>query len=78
MPRQTDLPFGDPAPLARDETPRSIALGDRVVPYILRRSRRQTIGLTIDHRGLRVGAPPRATLADIEAMLFRYGDWIGK
>ena len=78
MPRQTDLPLGDPAPLARDETSRSIALGDRIVPYILRRSRRKTIGLTIDHRGLRVGAPPRATLADIEAMLYRYGDWVGQ
>ena len=78
MPRQTDLPLGGPGPLARDETPRSIALGDRIVPYILRRSRRQTIGLSIDQRGLRVGAPHRATLTDIEAMIQRYGVWVGQ
>ena len=57
MPWQPELPFSDQKPLADNEVSRTIALGDRIVPYILRRSRRRSIGLQIDHRGLRVGAP---------------------
>ena len=37
--------------------------------YVLRRARRRTIGLTIDHRGLRVGAPPRASLHEVESLI---------
>lgn len=55
---------------------RTIALADRIVPYQLRRGRRRTIGLTIDHRGLTVGAPPRSSIADIEATLRHHGDWV--
>lgn len=62
--------------LGTDETARTIALGDRIVPYVLRRARRRTIGLTIDQRGLRVGAPPRATLKEIEALIRRHGAWV--
>jgi predicted metal-dependent hydrolase len=62
MPWQAELPFALDK-TAEGETPRTIALGDRIVPYTLRRARRRTIGLTIDHRGLRVGAPHRASLS---------------
>lgn len=62
--------------LSADETPRTIALGDRVIPYVLRRARRRTIGLTIDHRGLRVGAPPRASIKDVESLIQRHGAWV--
>ena len=62
--------------LSADETPRTIALGDRVIPYVLRRARRRTIGLTIDHRGLRVGAPPRASIKDVESLILRHGAWV--
>ncbi len=58
------------------ETPRTIALGDRVVSYVLRRARRRTIGLSIDHRGLRVGAPPRSSLREVEALILRHGEWV--
>ena len=58
------------------ETSRSIALAGRDVTYLLRRSRRRTIGLTIDHRGLRVGAPARASLGDIEALIHKHGQWV--
>ena len=68
--------FGGTKPLAADETPRTIALGDRIVPYVLRRARRRTIGLSIDHRGLRVGAPPRASLREIEALILHHGEWV--
>ena len=58
------------------ETSLRIALAGRDVPYILRRSQRRTIGLTIDQRGLRVGAPVRATLGDIEALIHQHGQWV--
>jgi len=79
MPSQAELPFSaspDKKPLAADETPRTIALGDRIVPYILRRAKRRTIGLTIDHRGLRVGAPPRASIKEVESLILRHGTWV--
>ena len=63
-------------PLSADETARTIALGDRIVPYVLRRARRRTIGLTIDHRGLRVGAPPRASIKEVEALILHHGAWV--
>lgn len=55
---------------------RSIALADTSVPYTLVRSRRKTIGLSIDHRGLRVGAPPGARLGDIEGLIRHHASWI--
>ena len=78
MPWQPELPFSDQKPLADNEVSRTIALGDRIVPYILRRSRRRSIGLQIDHRGLRVGAPYRATLTELEALIYKHGDWIAQ
>lgn len=75
MSRQAELPFLS-RPLAAEETARTIALGDRIVPYVLRRAARRTIGLSIDHRGLRVGAPHRASLREVEALLLRHGDWV--
>ena len=59
-----------------EETSRTIALNDRIVPYTLRRSRRRTIALTIDHRGLRVGAPNRVPLAEIESFIRKHDGWI--
>ena len=78
MPRQAELPFPGTQPLAANETPRTIALGDRIVPYVLRRARRRTIGLTIDHRGLRVGAPPRASLHEVEALIQQHREWVAQ
>ena len=78
MPWQAELPLGGEKPLAADETPRTIALGDRIVPYVLRRARRRTIGLSIDHRGLRVGAPRRASLGEVEALILRHSEWVAK
>ena len=76
MPSQSELLFSGEKPLASNETPRSIALGDRIVPYVLRRARRRTIGLSIDHRGLRVGAPSRSSLRDVESLILRHGEWV--
>ena len=76
MTRQAELPFPGTKPLAANETPRTIALGERIVPYVLRRARRRTIGLSIDHRGLRVGAPPRASVQEVEALIRHHGAWV--
>ena len=76
MPQQAELPLPGATPLAANETPRTIALGDRIVPYVLRRARRRTIGLTIDHRGLRVGAPPRASLHEVESLILQHREWV--
>lgn len=76
MPWQAELPLGVAKPLAADETPRTIAVGDRIVPYILRRAQRRTIGLSIDHRGLRVGAPRRASMLEVESLILKHGDWV--
>jgi hypothetical protein len=45
------------------EASHSIELAGQRVDYRLRRSQRRTIGLAIDHRGLRIGAPLRARQA---------------
>jgi predicted metal-dependent hydrolase len=62
--------------IAAGEEPRRISLGDRIVPYLLRRGSRRTVGLSIDHRGLRVGAPRRTSLAEVEALIRRHGEWV--
>ncbi|UCV27846.1 M48 family metallopeptidase [Ferribacterium limneticum] len=58
------------------ETSHRIAIGGADVSYQLRRSQRRTIGLSIDHRGLRVGAPTRARIGDIEKLIHQHGDWV--
>ena len=72
-------PAGDDRPAAhgpRGGELRRVLIGDRFVPYVLRRGRRRTIGLTIDHRGLRVGAPTRSTLGEIESVIRKHADWV--
>jgi predicted metal-dependent hydrolase len=54
-----------------------ICLGGRLVEYTIRRSpRRGSITLTIDERGLRVGAPWRAGERAIENQLRRHEAWV--
>lgn len=62
----------DPA----DAGARTIELAGHTVAYRLRRSRRRTIGLAVDHRGLTVGAPLHARLGDIESLLRDHGNWV--
>ncbi|HMW17595.1 MAG TPA: SprT family zinc-dependent metalloprotease [Accumulibacter sp.] len=70
------MPSAEAQTPAEGERLRTVALGQTDVTYFLRRSKRKTIGLSIDHRGLRVGAPPRATLLEIENLLQRHATWI--
>lgn len=70
-------------PLFRRATPpaeqvRHILLGTRIVDYRLIRSSRRTLGMTIDQRGLRVGASLRTSLADIELFLRHNTAWVLK
>ncbi|HMT79906.1 MAG TPA: SprT family zinc-dependent metalloprotease [Azonexus sp.] len=58
------------------ESPRSIVIAGQAIAYQLRRSQRRTIGLAIDHRGLRVGAPTRARIGDIENLIHEHGQWV--
>lgn len=74
---QAELPLWDEPPPSRGGGElRRVVLGDRIVPYVLRRGRRRTIGLTIDQRGLRVGAPPRAALGEIESLIRKHAAWV--
>jgi len=72
---QLSLPLAGQMPATGEEM-RRITLGDRIVPYLLRRGARRTIGLSIDHRGLRVGAPRRTSLTEVEALIHRHGAWV--
>lgn len=55
---------------------RFIRLGERFVPYRFVRSRRRTLGITVDAHGLSVAAPLRAAFRDIEAFLLDKERWI--
>ncbi|MFV5213234.1 M48 family metallopeptidase [Azonexus caeni] len=63
-------------PAKPTETPRRIVVAGQTLEYTLRRSSRRSIGLSIDQRGLRVGAPQGAALRDIEALIRQHGDWV--
>lgn len=58
------------------EPVRRIVIAGQAVSYELRRSQRRTIGLSIDHRGLRIGAPTRARIGDIENLIHEHGQWV--
>ncbi|MEY4591874.1 MAG: hypothetical protein RIR18_769 [Pseudomonadota bacterium] len=58
------------------ESQRSLTLGSRPIAYTLKRSKRRTIGLAVDHRGLRVSAPLRARIGDIEQLLQNHQNWV--
>jgi predicted metal-dependent hydrolase len=65
-----------PARPAQEEK-RSIALNGSLVEYSVRRStKRRTLGLTIDTRGLRVAAPVKAKQADIERLINHHASWV--
>jgi predicted metal-dependent hydrolase len=55
---------------------RRIKLGDHTIDYLLRRSKRRSIGFMINDDGLRVTAPKWATIADIERAIGDKQRWI--
>ena len=72
---QLELPFAPPSmnPVVTFST----LLSGSAVDYILHRSSgRRRISISIDERGLRVGAPLRATLREIETALAGHAHWV--
>ncbi|MES2128995.1 MAG: SprT family zinc-dependent metalloprotease [Pseudomonadota bacterium] len=66
-----------PPPPAPDLSPkRHIQIGKHSLEYVLRRSTRRSIGFTIDDTGLRVTAPKRITLAEIDNAIRAKQRWI--
>jgi len=56
--------------------PRRIELKGVTVDYQLQRSARHTLGLRVDDRGVRVGAPLALPLRDVEGFLRQHADWL--
>ena len=63
-------------PARAPETRHEIQLAGEKLSYLLRRSQRRTIGLSIDARGLRVAAPQRSSKREIEALILQHGHWV--
>ena len=55
---------------------RCIELKGVTVDYRLRRSARRTLGLRVDERGVRVGAPLALPLREVEGFLHEHADWL--
>ncbi|SFK67764.1 hypothetical protein SAMN05216302_101221 [Nitrosomonas aestuarii] len=55
-----------------------IHLSGKNIDYQLKRSRRRSIGLKINHRGLQVSVPFNLPITDIDSVLRNKADWILK
>ncbi len=55
---------------------RTIRLPGREVAYLLSRSRRRTLALTVSSTGVRVNVPYWVTLQEIETFIRERGDWL--
>lgn len=65
------LPVVAPSPKTRH-----LQVGASIVPYVLRQGRRRRLSMTIDERGLSVGAPHHVNFAEIEAFVRSHGEWV--
>ncbi|MCX7177855.1 MAG: hypothetical protein NTX56_03495, partial [Proteobacteria bacterium] len=63
--------FRQPAALPPSEPPkqRHLLLGAQIVTYTLKQGRRRRLTMTIDERGLSVGAPLRINQTDVETFI---------
>ncbi|MFH1605021.1 MAG: YgjP-like metallopeptidase domain-containing protein [Pseudomonadota bacterium] len=75
---QLELPLDLTPVTAPTGTQRYIQLGGEIVVYRFRRARRRSIGLVIDDNGLRVAAPVRAPIAEVEAFIREKAQWVLK
>ena len=55
---------------------RHVQLGPNIVGYTLRQGRNKRLSLTIDERGLRVGAPRQTRITDVEDFIRSHGSWV--
>jgi predicted metal-dependent hydrolase len=51
---------------------RHLQIGNQIVAYTLRQGPRRRLSLTIDERGLTIGAPQRISLKEIEAFAHQH------
>ncbi|NRR31315.1 M48 family metallopeptidase [Oxalobacteraceae bacterium] len=66
-----------PVPPPPEQVPRrQLMVGDFILEYTLRRSTRRSIGFMIDDEGLRVTAPKRVTIAEIDNAIRTKQHWI--
>ena len=77
-PQQLTLFGADAAEEPRTAARRLVQLGTRVVEFRFARSRRRTIGISIDADGLAVAAPYFAPWVEIERFLLEKTHWILK
>lgn len=75
---QLELPLALTSVTAPTGTQRYIQLSGEIVVYRFRRARRRSIGLMIDDDGLRVAAPERAPIAEVEAFIREKAQWVMK
>jgi predicted metal-dependent hydrolase len=68
--------FRLPSPPAAAKT-RHLLIGGRIVDYRLK-SGAKRLTMTIDERGLRIGAPLRLSLFEIESFVQEHGEWVLK
>jgi predicted metal-dependent hydrolase len=71
---QLELPFSATSPASMPET--TVLDGQAVSYHLVRRRGRRRISISIDERGLRVGAPLRASLREIESVLREHALWV--
>ena len=72
---QLELPFASPSP--RPVVACSAVLDGQAISYVLHRSHgRRRISLSVDERGLRIGAPLRASMREIETVLRDHARWV--
>jgi len=67
------LPPADTASRARH-----IQVGNRIVTYELRQAANRRLAMTIDERGLHVGAPRSLSLRAIEDFVRSHADWVAR
>jgi predicted metal-dependent hydrolase len=79
-PQQLTLFGADPIESAREPagTRKFVQLGARVVAFRFARSRRRTIGISIDAEGLAVAAPHYAPWIEIEKFMLEKSRWISR
>ncbi|MCX7165857.1 MAG: SprT family zinc-dependent metalloprotease [Rhodocyclales bacterium] len=68
--------FRLPSPPPETRT-RHLLIGGRIIDYRLK-SGAKRLSMTIDERGLRIGAPRRIALTEIEAFVHGHADWVLK
>lgn len=68
--------FRLPSPPAAAKA-RHLLIGGRIIDYRLKNGARR-LSMTIDERGLRISAPPRISLGEIEAFIQGHGGWVLK